>query len=413
MEAKTRFAFAKKRIESLPTPTSDRAVYHDTACPGLTLRVTAAGVKTFTFYKKFKGTPIRLKIGDFPAMSVENARTAAKGHAHLVANGIDPRTARDAAKDEPTLGKLWLYWIEWAKGHKRSWTGDSWIWNARLKPWTNRKLSAIRQSDVAALHAKIGREHGPYSANRMLSLLGAMFNASHNIGWKCDDNPTEHVQRFKEEPRERFLTADELPRFFAALNAESNEDMRDFFTLALLTGARRSNVQALEWNALDLDRGLWMISAADAKGGKALVLPLVEPAVKLLRERKSEANGDRYVFPSSGKTGHIVEPKSAWKRILKRAGLEGIRVHDLRRTLGSWQALGGASLPIIGRSLGHTQMRSTAVYSRLTVDPVRESVTKATAAIFAHDKGAPAAGNAAIDGGSMVIDVPSTPADPA
>jgi integrase len=301
------------------------------------------------------------------------------------------------------LGQLWAWWLEWAKGHKRSWQGDEWIWNARLKPWTSRKLSAIRQSDVAALHAKIGREHGNYSANRMLSLLGAMFNASHNLGWKCGDNPTEHVQRFKETPRERFLTADELPAFFDALNAEPNRAMRDFFILALLTGARRSNVQALEWTALDLDRGLWMITADDAKGGKALVLPLVEPAVKLLRERRALTNGSPYVFPSSGKTGHLVEPKTAWKRILKRAGLEGVRVHDLRRTLGSWQALGGASLPIIGRSLGHAQARSTAVYAKLTVDPVRESVSKATTAIMALNKPTP-------DAAPEIIDVEPDPA---
>ena len=93
------------------------------------------------------------------------------------------------------------------------------------------------------------------------------------------------------------------------------------------------------------------------------------------------------MFPGRGKTGHLVEPKAAWRALLRRGGLSGVRLHDLRRTFGSWQALTGASLPVIGKSLGHTQPSTTSIYARLTIEPVRESVTKATRAMFGAANG--------------------------
>jgi integrase len=89
------------------------------------------------------------------------------------------------------------------------------------------------------------------------------------------------------------------------------------------------------------------------------------------------------VFPGPGKTGHLVEPKGAWQRILKRAKITNLRIHDLRRTLGSWQVAQGVSLAIIGKSLGHKSLQATQVYSRLTLDPVRDAMEKATDALLA------------------------------
>jgi integrase len=88
-------------------------------------------------------------------------------------------------------------------------------------------------------------------------------------------------------------------------------------------------------------------------------------------------------FPAlTGKTGHLVEPKKAWKRLLDRAGLSNLRIHDLRRTLGSWQAKTGASLLVIGKSLNHKSTQSTAIYARLDLEPVRESINLATTAML-------------------------------
>ena len=97
-----------------------------------------------------------------------------------------------------------------------------------------------------------------------------------------------------------------------------------------------------------------------------------------------EANGEEWVFPGAGATGHLASPKRAWKRVLDRAKIRDLRIHDLRRTLGSYQARTGASLVIIGKSLNHKSAQSTSVYARLDIDPVRESITRATADMLNH-----------------------------
>ena len=153
--------------------------------------------------------------------------------------------------------------------------------------------------------------------------------------------------------------------------------MRDLFLLALLTGARRSNVSAMRWADIDLVTGVWRI--AKTKNGTPQTVTLSPEAVTVLASRKASGV---FVFPGSGKTKHIVEPKNAWAKLLKQAGIENLRIHDLRRTLGSWQARTGASLPIIGKSLNHKTHQATAIYARLDLDPVRQSVNTATAAIM-------------------------------
>jgi len=268
--------------------------------------------------------------------------------------------------------------------------GDTWQYERFLKPWVNRKLSAVTHADVARLHKGIGSDSGPYQANRVLALVSSLYgrNLEHSkaVGY-TGDNPAKGVEKFHEEKRDRFLSADELGKFFAALHREPSQAMQDFFFLALLTGARRGNVASMTWDDVNLEWRLWRIPGTVAKSGEPIVVPLVPAAVEVLQRRRMGANGSLWVFPSRGKTGHIVEVKGAWKRILTAAGLPDVRPHDLRRTLGSWQAIGGASLPIIGRSLGHSQPSTTQVYARLQLDPVRASVTAATDAMLAAGNG--------------------------
>jgi integrase len=124
-------------------------------------------------------------------------------------------------------------------------------------------------------------------------------------------------------------------------------------------------------------RRVWYIP--DTKNGEPLVVQLPEAAIKILVDRTQ--NGP-WVFPGSGKTGHMVSPKKAVSSLFGRAGIQGLRIHDLRRTLGSWQAMTGASLAIIGKSLGHKSVQATQIYARLSADPVRASVERAVGAII-------------------------------
>jgi len=229
------------------------------------------------------------------------------------------------------------------------------------------------------LHAKLGKDKGIYTANRAISLLGVMFSKAIDWGWE-GINPIVGIKKFREKSRERFLQGDELPRFFKALEDEQNRDLADFFMLSLLTGARRANVLSMRWQDISIERATWAIH--ETKNGSSQIVPIGTEAIAILVERLQSKTND-WVFPSStSKSGHLEEPKSAWKRILSRANLEDLRLHDLRRTMGSYQAATGANSFIIGKSLNHKTSQATAIYARLNIDPVRASMEKATEAMF-------------------------------
>jgi len=163
--------------------------------------------------------------------------------------------------------------------------------------------------------------------------------------------------------------------------AEPNEVIRDYILLSLLTGARRDNVLSMRWSEIALPRTEWQIPRT--KNGTAHTIPLSAEVVAILERRARKATARAiFVFPGQGKSGHLVEPKKGWQRVLERAGIEDLRIHDLRRTLGSWQAKTGASLAIIGKSLSHKNTQTTAIYARLDQEPVRASVARATAAML-------------------------------
>lgn len=373
--------FAKKALEDLSIPSKGKRIYYyDNKIRGLALSITDKGSKTFIVYRKINGKPERFTLGRFPELSIENARNMAENINSQLAQGKNPNNSKKAVQDK-TLEELFQQYIErYAKNHKKSWKSDQGLYYKHLKNWQNRKISSINKLDLEKLHAKIGNDSGKYVANRVLSLLHTIFNKSLEWGWE-GNNPCSGIKKFKEKSRDRFIQSDEIPKLFESLNNEPNETFRDFFYICLLTGARRDNTQSMNWNDINFERQEWKIK--ETKNGDSQTIPLVPQAIEILKQRYANKISD-WVFPSSNsKSGHIEEPKKAWKRILKDAGISDLRIHDLRRTLGSWQAANGANSYIIGKSLGHKTQHATAIYARLNIDPVRESVAKAADAMFA------------------------------
>ena len=397
METK-KFAFTKRKLEAL-TPSLDgkRVYYQDEGGEALTICVTASGTKTFYLYKKFQGRPVRVPLGKFPTISVENARKACRALVTSMAAGTDVQAARQAVRHEQTVKGLWTFWQADAEQRGvKTLTEDERRYRRFLLPWANRKLSAIHKSDVQALFAKVTTENGPYAANRLLALIKSMFHKAADMGF-TGANPTIGVKKHQEEKRDRFLHADELQGFFKALFAESNNTLRDLLLVALLTGARKGNVASMAWADIDFATGLWRIPTT--KSGKPVVVPLVPAAVAILRQRREAGNGSPWVFSSNrGKTGHITEVKSAWKRIVQGAKLTDCRPHDLRRSLASYMAIGGTSLPVIGGMLGHSQPSTTAIYARLSTDPIRTAAETAATSMLTF-------GKASVGAAGMVIDV--------
>lgn len=377
-----RAILTKARVAAFEIPQQGRPVVYDTRVPGFGLRITLKGVRSFIVRRKVSGRVLTITLGRFPALGVEQARKIAIELNGDIARGENPQEAKRKARQEQILEVLWEnYFEQHLKPNCRTWKAAERIYERHLKLIAGRRISTISRQEVRSLHNRVAQKNGRYAANRLLQLFRAMYN------WGAPDldNPGRGIKLFHETKRERFLHPDELPRFFEALADEWDHSVRDLVLLCLLTGARRSNVLAMRWDEIELDRGTWTIPGDKAKNLDPVTLSLHQEAVSLLKFRQNGFQSD-WVFPGRGRSGHMVEPKKGWQRIRERAGMPDLLLHNLRRTLGSWQAAQGASLTIIGKSLGHRHPASTAIYARLNLDPVRESVNSAIDAMFSAAK---------------------------
>ena len=372
-----------KTLSNLPVSDdkgSTRMYFYDTTVRGFGIYVTKKGVKTFFVYRKVDGRPVRIILGRTDEITLERAREKAANIHSQIAEGINPQEKKHAIRQEITLGELWvLYWERHAKPFRACRRNDESLYRLYLLPWADKKLSSINTNAIRDLHHRVGRDKGIVRANHVHALIRLMFNKAIEWGW-TKPNPAYAIKRFKEHSRERFLSVQEMKAFLVALDKEPCETVRDYLYISLFTGARRSNVQAMRWQDVDFDSAHWIIPIT--KNGKPHIIPLVEQALEILKRRKLKTNNP-WVFPSvRSKSGHLENPMPIWNDVLKRAGIENLRIHDLRRTLGSWQAALGSNSYVIGKSLGHSSQHATAIYARLDLNPVRQSVSKAVQAMF-------------------------------
>lgn len=205
-------------------------------------------------------------------------------------------------------------------------------------------------------------------------------NKNQNLS-KNRGNPAQGIKMFKEKSRDRFLQQDELRRFFKALDEEPNTMFKNYILLSLFIGQRRSNMLSMRWSNIDLQLGFAVF--LDTKNGDQRI-PLVNQAKQILASIPRQASSD-FVFPSdTSKSGHVEDFHRPWYALLNRAGIENLRIHDIRRTFGSYQAIGGSSALIIGKALGDKILAATQVYSRLTVNPVLNSMQKAVDSMLGY-----------------------------
>ena len=240
-------------------------------------------------------------------------------------------------------------------------------WRYYGKRWADFDVSEITPRSVQCWFDDM-TSTSPAAATRAVNMLAAIITWGNGHGHINMDNPTKGIERFKIKSRRRFLLPAELKRFCQALDLEL-PIYRDFFWLCLLTGARRGNVLAMRWDQVDIDLAIWQF---DSKNNDVQCAPLSTAALAVLQRRKLAVKDSPWVFPSHG--SHLQEPRRVWKRILIKADLDNLRIHDLRRTVGSYLAIKGYSSYLIGEVLGHRDPRSTAVYARLFVDPVRAAI---------------------------------------
>ncbi|GAM57277.1 mobile element protein [Vibrio ishigakensis] len=393
----TSINFTKRSLENLETPKS-RIRYRDFGGPnsvrGLGLELTPTGEKTFRFVQKVNGRNVKVTIGKFPEITVEIARTHARDIAQQIARGINPNEEKRKKREAQTFNDLFavyekLFELDIKAGSRRatSLRSNQTLFNLHLKPRIGRlSIESFSKSDARKLLREILAESGYSRHNHSLTLLKSMFNRA-----DISSNPFSTLKKIDESyhRRERTLSDPELLRLFESLELEK-DIYRDCVLLLLLTGQRKSTVLSMQWKEINRANRTWTIPTSKFKSKRPHVVPLSKEAMDILERRSQTATqGEEFIFPSSNsQSGHITDKSGKggfWRRITERAGLyspdpsENLQVHDLRRTLATYQVTSGGSLQATSKLLGHSNVSITAdVYAHLSIDSIRETLQNTT-----------------------------------
>ena len=373
-----------KLAKALLPPEKGNRITYDDEIRGFGLRITPAGAKAFVLNYMAAGRERRITIGAYPAWSVSAARKRAAELRQSVDRGEDPMAERHAARAAPTMAELAARYLEeHAKIRKRARSvveDKSILAQIVLKRLGSIKVEAVKRSDIVALHRDVSAKT-PVRANRALSLLVKMFNLA--VEWEYrSDNPAKGIEKNQEDRRERYLTPAEMLRLTEALASHRDQTSANVIRLLLLTGARRGEVLGARWSQIDFEAGVWTKPAATTKQKKLHRVPLNAPALALLVEIKEKATGEA-IFPGRGTNPVQGDLKKSWASICKAAGIEELRVHDLRHSYASMLASAGLSLPVIGALLGHSSPSTTNRYAHLMDDPLRAATERVGALVTA------------------------------
>jgi integrase len=391
----------KRVVDALKPQAREFAVW-DSKLPGFGVRVRPTGAMSYAVVYRAgsgRGAPVRrYTIASVGKVTPEAARRRAKAILGAVAHGHDPAGEKATERGTLTISALADRFMSEHVEQKRK-PGTAVFYRHLLDKVITPELGATKADKVT--RAQIARLHGklratPFQANRVLAVLGSMYAFAGRSGVVPEGvNPARRIEQFKEHRRERFLTGGELQRLGLAIRQAETKGIpwdvderkpkakhlpkaKNRFTkigpfaaaairLLLFTGCRLREILHLKWEHVDLERGLLFL--ADSKTGRKTVI-LNAPALAVL------AGLDRlgsYVVPGDDPEKPRADLKRPWEAVGRRAGLERVRLHDLRHTYASFGAGGGLGLPIIGKLLGHTQVSTTQRYAHLDADPLRRA----------------------------------------
>ncbi|WP_299569730.1 site-specific integrase [uncultured Shewanella sp.] len=394
--------FTKRTLEKLEKPTKRYKIYdigHKSSVKGLYIDVLQSGKTIFRFRRKHLGRAVTISLGDFPTITIENARKLALKHAANMSQGLNPNEEKKKQIHQAeveralamSLTQLFEAYvaefelkIKTGERREKSLRDIEALWRKHLAP----KISSILIQDITPVDAsnllkKLISKNSVAIHNKCLSLLKSMFNEQ-------EKNPFAKIKKLADTKRERILNQLEVKNLLDALNHEL-PIYKDVILVLLLTGQRKSCVFTMEWKEIDHQRGIWIIPTSKMKVKKPHAVPLTTEVMEILERRSNEADkGEKYVFPAPRtKLGHITEKSgkgSFWWRITERAGLrsdtkgESVTIHDLRRTIASWSVMRGGNIQTTSKLLGHSDISITAsTYAHLDIEQVRAELGITTA----------------------------------
>ncbi|PLU02963.1 tyrosine-type recombinase/integrase [Sinorhizobium medicae] len=410
-----------KRVVDAAEPREQRYTIYDSLISGFGLRVTPSGEKSWIFeYRPGDGgrhqSKKRITIGRIGDFTADQARKAAETYRSQVKLGGDPQGEKASRRKALTFAEVARLFLSDHVDAKRKVSTAAWYRDlferVVIPKLGSTKAADVTRNDVAKLHLSLKSTSS--QANRALAAISSMYSFADRQGLITEEfNPAKRIERYREEGRERYLSSEELARLGSAIRKAETDGLAwdinpngktkhvakkkqtttiDPFAAAALrllifTGARLREILHLKWQHVDFDRGLLMLP--DSKTGKKVIV-LNAPALAVL------ASIDRlggYVIAGASAATEDEKPradlKRPWEGVRREAGLEDVRIHDLRHNFAAFGAGGGMGLPLIGKLLGHSQPATTARYAHLDADPVRRaSDTIASGLALAMGEGA-------------------------
>ena len=372
---------SKRTVDGLSVEDKD-TVFWDHDLPGFGVRVYPSGSKVYVVQTRAGGKSKRVTLGRHGVISADQARRKAALTIARIKGGEDVGPASSvtvAALVERYLKEHVAVHCKASSAKLYRRVVDKFI----LPEYGHLAVGAVSREHVSALHYRL--RDIPYQANRVLEIEGKIFNLAELWGLRRDGgNPCRFVRKYKEHKRERFLSDEEFRRLGEVLNEVEAEGSVSphaaaAIRLLMLTGCRRNEIVALRWADVDLETG--ELRLLDGKTGARLV-PLSPAAAGVLSGLPRLA-GNPWVIPGHKPGAHLADLQPPWVRVRKRAGLDDVRIHDLRHSFASRALALGESLPMIGRLLGHTQVQTTARYAHLARDSIKASSAKIAASIGA------------------------------
>jgi integrase len=388
----------KRNVDACVTAPARYTVW-DTDLKGFGLRVSPTGVKSYIARFRVGGGRAgilkQITLGRHGALTPDEARAFARKTLSAVAQGFDPALTRAEERSGLTLGSITeSYLAEYVATKLGRSTAAFYRWTLHkyvLPKLGSRKLKSLKQSDFVRLHLEMS--DAPYQANRTLTVLGSLFAWAGRRGIiPQGESPIRHIERYREERRERFLSIQELETLGATLRlaetsgiplkprADKRAPKKDLYTvltpqavaairLLLFTGARRQEILRLCWSEVDFDRGA--LHLPDSKTGRKTIL-LNAPALAVLASLP-RVSGNAFVIAGTKPGAPLSDLNRPWATVRGHAELGDFRLHDLRHTFASFGASSNLGLPVIGKLLGHSQTATTARYSHLADDPLRRA----------------------------------------
>ena len=413
--------FNNRTLDSIKPPRKGRDTYHDTQLQGLTLRVTATGVKSFIVRKRLKGKKDASykTLGRYPLMPIAQARDEARETLSGINHGINPKNLQVDVITKQTLTVDKVF-----EDYKRSRgtnleestiKGYQSILNNQLGDWRNTPLSEITRSMIEDRFLEVThgtgkfivKEASPTRANTMIRVLRAIYNyamvqyvdskeeplilhnptkiISHNKAWNREKSRRGVVKEYNLKAwYEGVMKLPEHPKNLAKSN--SSEVVRDYLIFLMFTGLRRDEALALKWEDIDLQEKTFSIE--DTKNHEIHKMPLTWFLLDVLDRLKND-NGNPYIFQGSKPNSQLTSPKKQLEKVRELVGFHFTN-HDLRRTFTTTASRLNFSKYVIDRLVNHKNSEDsrdvTKQYIILDIEDLREPMNQITEAIWSHMK---------------------------